>query len=126
LTPEGSLAKALAAAPTVGDLWSSSESLGYSLCYAVRLPEQGGGERIILITDRRLGDSGKGWKAAAPGAANDYAFSLIELRVNAKGEGDGKTSLTGKVIVDDAAKTYALENLAASPVVLRNVKRRAG
>ena len=105
MTPESSLAKALLAAPTVGDLWSSSESIGYSLCYAVRLPEPGGGERVILITDRRLGESGNAWKPAGATAPANYEFSLIELRVNAKGEGEGKASLTGKVVIDSAAKT---------------------
>jgi hypothetical protein len=33
--------------------------------------------------------------------------------------------LTGKVVVDSAAKTLALENYATLPVVLKTVKRRA-
>jgi len=36
-----------------GYSWSS-EVAGYSVRYAVRLAAQDGGERIILITDRRL------------------------------------------------------------------------
>ncbi|MGD1070422.1 MAG: hypothetical protein ABSB15_09800 [Bryobacteraceae bacterium] len=123
-TPESALAAALDKAPAVGDLWSS-ESVGYSLRYAVRIPEQDGRERIILITDRRLGEFVNSWKPVGPGAATKYEFSLIELRVNARGEGEGKISPTGNIVVDDAAKTFALENYAALPVVLRNVKRRA-
>ena len=45
--------------------------------------------------------------------------------MNAKGEGEGKASLTGKVAPDDAAKMVALESYDALPVVLRNVKSRA-
>ena len=45
--------------------------------------------------------------------------------MNARGEGEGKISLTGNIVVDAAAKTFALENFAAQPIVLRNVKRRA-
>jgi len=49
-------------------------------------------------------------------------FTLIELHVNARGVGEAKTSLTAKVVVDAAAKTLALDNYAASPVLLQNVK----
>ena len=54
-TPESSLAAALGNAPTVGYLWSAFEVSGYALRYAVRLPAQDGGQRIVLIPDRRLG-----------------------------------------------------------------------
>jgi len=122
-TPESSLKTALDKAPTLGYLWSP-EVAGYSLRYAVRLAEPDGGERILLITDRRLGAWSDLWKPAGAGTATDYEFSLIELHVNAKGEGEGKISLTGKVTVDNAAKTIALENYGALPVVLKNVRRR--
>ena len=59
-----------------------------------------------------------------PGAPTAYDFSVIELRVNSKGEGEGKISLTGKVAPDSAAKIVAPENYAVLPVVLKNLKRR--
>ncbi|HLK50994.1 MAG TPA: hypothetical protein VKT49_22790 [Bryobacteraceae bacterium] len=122
-TPEGSLAAALDKVPTVGYLWSS-EVAGYALRYAVRLPQANGGERIVLITDRRLGAFNDSWKPADTVEATipKYEFSLIELRLNAKGEGEGKASLTGKVTADTAAKTLALENYDAAPVVFKNVR----
>jgi hypothetical protein len=122
-TPEGSLAAALGKAPAVGRLWSSEVS-GYSLRYAVKLAEADGGERIILITDRRLGAWNDLWKPAAPGTGANYEFSVIELHLNSKGEGEGKTSLTGKAVLDSAAKTLALENYGALPVILKNVRRK--
>jgi hypothetical protein len=123
-TPEASLAAALEKAPTVGYLWSS-EAAGYAVHYAVKLPQADGTERIILISDRRLGAWNNLWKPAGSAAATNYEFSVIELHLNAKGEGEGKASLTGKVVVDSAAKTLALENYATLPVVLKTVKRRA-
>ena len=48
---------------------------------------------------------------------------MIEIRFNGKGVGEGKTSLTTKVIVDNEAKTVALENYATAAPILRNVKR---
>ena len=92
--------------------------------YAVRFSESDGGERIILITDRRLGAWNDLWKPVGDDTPNSYEFSVIELRLNAKGEGEGKLSLTGKVTADSAAKTIALENYGVLPVVIKNVRRR--
>jgi len=122
-TPEGSLKAALGNAPIVGHLWSS-EVAGYSLRSATRIAQPDGSERILLITDRRLGAWNDLWKPVGTGAANGYEFSIIELRLNAKGEGEGKVSLIGKVMVDGAAKTIALENYDALAVVLKNVRRK--
>jgi hypothetical protein len=123
-TPEGSLAEALLKAPVVGYLWSS-EVAGYALHYALRLPGDSGGDRIILITDRRLGAWNDQWKPSNPGEGANQEFSLIELRLSAKGEGEGKASITGKVAFDAATKTLGLENYSASPVIFKNVKRKA-
>ena len=123
-TPEGSLAAALQKAPTVGYLWSS-EVAGYALRYAGRVTAADGSERILLITDRRLGNTNDRWAAPGSAAGSPYDFSVIELRLNPKGEGEGKISLAGKVTPDSAAKIVALENYDTLPVVLKNVKRRA-
>jgi hypothetical protein len=122
-TPERSLTAALAQVPIVGHLWSS-EVAGYSLRYAVKLAGQDGSERILFMTDRRLGAWNDLWKPAGAASATSYEFSLIELHLNAKGEGEGKVSLTGTVAVDATAKTIALENYSALPVVLKNVRRK--
>jgi hypothetical protein len=119
--PESSLATALGNAPTLGYLWSS-EVAGYSLRYAVRLPEQDGKDRIVLITDRRLGAWNDLWKPAGPAPASDYEFSVIEIRLNSGGAGEGKSSLTGKIVVDGAAKSFALENYSGLPMLLTGVK----
>jgi len=122
-TPESSLTAALQKTPTVGILWTS-ETTGYSIHYASRFPQPDGGERIVLATDRRLGGWNNLWKPAGSATPNEYAFSVIELRLNAKGDGEGKASLTGKVTVDSQAKTIALDGYAALPVVFKGVKRQ--
>lgn len=123
-TPESSLQAALQKASSVGILWTS-ESTGYSLRYAYRIAQPDGSERIILATDRRLGVwSDQWWKPTAGTANKNYEFSIIEFRLNAKGEGDGRTSLTGKVIEDATVKSIALENYSALPIVFKNVKRQ--
>jgi hypothetical protein len=48
---------------------------------------------------------------------------VVEARLNAKGAGEAKTSLTGKLTVDTAAG-LTLDNYAALPVILKNMERR--
>src|ERR1700749_2447770 len=81
-TPEGSLAAALQTAPTDGYLWSS-EVAGYAIRYAGKVAAADGGERVILITDRRLGNTNNLWTVAGGVAPDPRDFSVIELRLNA-------------------------------------------
>jgi hypothetical protein len=122
-TPAASLLSALNAAGTAGILWTS-ESLGYAIRYAYRIPQPDGSERIILATERRLGGWNELWRPASP--ATDYEFTVIELRLNATGHGEGKATLTGKVAVDPEAKTIAFENYAGGTVVFKNLTRQGG
>ena len=124
-TPEASLAAAFKKASTVGILWTS-ENVGYSIKYAYRLPQQDGGERIILATDRRVGAWSNLWQPAASITPSDYPFSIIELHMNSRGEGEGRGVMTGKVFIDPAAKTIALDGYATQPVILKGVKRQSG
>ncbi len=116
-------ADALQAAPSVGYVWAATSSLGYSVKLARRVALPDGGARLILAIERPLGSWDRpSWKAVGPLAA-DYPFSIIELRVNRSGIGEGKASLAAKLVIDDAAKTPALENYEAAPVLLKTVRR---
>jgi hypothetical protein len=119
--PEAMLATALNQATTVGYLWSR-EVAGYAIRYAGKIANADGSERIVLITNRRLGAVNDLWKPA--GDSPPYNFSVIELRLNANGSGEGKTSINGKVAPDAALKTVALENYDALPVVLSHVQKQ--
>ena len=129
LTPTAALTAALGRAPTVGYIWTTDVT-GYSIKYAYHAASPGGGERIVLATDRRLGAYSPAWKLAAPGGAEasakepaDYEFTFVEIHLDAKGAGEGKTSLTTKVVPDNEARTVALDNYAATPAILEHVKR---
>lgn len=50
------------------------------------MPLPDGGERVVLVTDRRIGF----WEAANQPRSIDYPFTVIELRLQADGEGEGK------------------------------------
>jgi hypothetical protein len=122
---DSAVGETLEKAPTAGYIWGSG-SLGYSLRYATKSMLPDGGERIVVVTDRALGSWGREtWKATGPAAAPGYPFTVIELRLNKQGRGEGKMSLTAKVTADADAKTITLENYAAAPVLISNVKRAA-
>ncbi|MGH9239158.1 MAG: hypothetical protein ACRD3G_14045, partial [Vicinamibacterales bacterium] len=116
--PMARLTAAVKSAPTVGFVWGDGVT-GYSIKYAWRAPAADEGtERIVLVTDRRLGAHAPGW-SPAPGPAVDAEFTVIEMRVGAKGAGEGKTSLATKIALDAAAKTLALEGYPSAPVQLK-------
>jgi len=142
LTPQGSLYAALEKQPTLGYIWPSSEISGYTVRYAAQLPQPEGGQRIVLITDRRLGDQNGNWNLVGAPAVREAAaiaerqadnestrpnqydqFSIIELRLDSKGRGEGKISVDYNVDIDNSSKTLELPDYKDLPVVLRNVKR---
>ena len=123
IIPGATLGEALRRLPTVGIIWTS-ESAGYSIRYAYRTAQPDGGERIILATDRRLGAWNAVLKPAGNVAASEYPFSVIELRLNASGAGEGKASITGPLAVDANSKSIALENYASQPMILKGVRRQ--
>jgi len=81
-----------------------------------------GSERIVLATDRRLGAYSPAWTLKAGGEPTDYDFTLLDLRLDAKG-GEARSSLTTKIVADNQSKQLGLENYTAAPVILQNVKR---
>jgi hypothetical protein len=116
-SPLARLSAAVKAAPTVGYIWTDGVT-GYSIKYAWRSPATEDKERIVLVTERRLDSHAPDW-APASGAAGDADFTVIELRIDRQGVGEGKTSLTTSVAIDTAANTLALDGYAAAPALLK-------
>ena len=73
----------------------------------------------MLATDRPVGF----WEAVNRPRSIDYPFTIIELHLNADGEGEGKLSLATKIVADKESKTVVLEDYANQPVLLTSVKR---
>jgi len=73
-------------------------------------------------TDRRIGF----WEAANQPRSIDYPFTVIEMRLNRDGEGEGKMSIATKITLDKDKKMLELENYGTQPVLLQNVKRDGG
>jgi hypothetical protein len=112
------LLDALQDMPSVGH-FGAPGNLSWDLRFARRIPLPEGGERVVLITDRRIGF----WEAATQPRSIDYPFTVIELRLNADGEGEGKMSVATKVIHDKEHNMITLEDYNLQPVQLTNVKR---
>ena len=110
-------------APTIGYIWTT-ETAGYPLRYAYRESMADGGDRIILAIDRQLGSfEPQRWKLSGTAPHTNYPFTVIELRISKAGPGEGKASLNTKITADATAKTIALDNYAAAPVLFQGVKK---
>ena len=93
--------------------------LSWDLRFARRTPLAEGGERVVLVTDRPISFR----EAVNQPRSFEYPFTVIELRLNKDGEGEGKMSIATKVIPDKEQNVITLENYDLQPVQLTNVKR---
>jgi len=93
--------------------------LRWELRYAWKTPQPDGGERVVLATDRPISFR----EAARQSRTLDYPFTVIELRLNKDGEGEGMMSLATKIVADKEGKTITLENWGTQPVTLKSVRR---
>jgi hypothetical protein len=112
------LLDALQQLPAVGH-FGAPGNLSWDIHFARRMPLPEGGERIVLATDRRIGF----WEATNQPRSYDYPFTIIDIRMNRDGDGEGKMSLATKVIYDKEANMISLENFETSPVMLTQVRR---
>jgi len=116
-------APALRQLPTVGYLWPAGSPVGYSIKYAQRTTTAAGGERITFVTDRPVGSYDyKPWSVAAATAKPAVDYSVIELYLDAGGNGTGNLSLAADVVIDAATNTVSLAEGAAT--VLAQVQRQ--
>lgn len=111
------LLKALQSEPPVGNIRAPG-SLSYDLRYARELPGQDGGRRIVLGTDRPVGFA----EASNRPRTLDYPFTLIELRLDKDGKGEGKLTIAAKLTLND--NVLVIENYADQPVMLTEVRKR--
>jgi hypothetical protein len=115
---EKKLLDALQDTPKVGYI-RTPNSIGWDLHYASRRPLPDGGEQVVIATDRPIGFR----EAATQPRSIDYPFTVIEMHLNADGEGNGTMSVATKVMADKETRTIQLENYGTTPVMLTSVKR---
>ena len=75
-------------------------NLRWDLRFAWKTPQPDGGERVVLATDRRISFR----EACHQPRTLDYPFTVIELRLNKDGEGEGMMSLATKIIAGQGSE----------------------
>lgn len=116
---EDALLDRLRGLPRVGFIRTPS-ALGWDLHYAHVRPADEGGQHVVIATDRPISI----WEAVHRPRSIDYPFTFIELRLDREGRGEGKLSLATRVISSSDGGSVQLENYAAQPVQLNEVKCR--
>ena len=103
--------------PELGYIRTAS-SLGYPLRFAYQSPLPGGGTRVLIATDRRMSFL----EVTRNSRTRDYPFTIVELRLDADGKGEGKLMPLARVTSypDDVVE---IENYQMQPVRLTNVKK---
>jgi len=113
---QGALLAALNKLPKVGYI-NTPGSLRYDLHFAWQRAEAEGGRMVFLMTDRYVG----AWEAFNRPRTIDYPFTLLQLKLDKDGNGEGKASVYTK-ITQTKDGTIELENFANQPVMLNQVK----
>ena len=90
--------------------------LGWDIRYTAQEPLPDGGRRIVMALDRYL----TFWEARERPRTIDYPFTLIEMRVDKDGDGEGKLSIATKINFDKKVNVIELETFAREPVRLQN------
>ena len=102
--------------PRVGYI-RTPNSLGYDLQYAYRFVNSDGSSRIVIATDRRVGFL----EASRQARTMDYPFTIIEMRLDKDGNGEGRMAAGTKISKSKDGKTVELENYGISPVALNKI-----
>lgn len=96
---------------------STPGSVGTPLRFAMQSPLPDGGRRLLIATDRRIGF----FEAVNRPRSADYPYLLLDIRLDAKGEGTGKLLPIARIQVNDE-NLVEIENYASEPVRLTQVK----
>jgi hypothetical protein len=94
-------------------------SPAYDLKYAHRSSLPGGGDRVVLATDRPLAPQ----EMALQTPSVLYPVTVVVLNVTAEGAGGGQLFFAGKISVDKKTKKVSIEDLNSTPIVLSHVTR---
>jgi hypothetical protein len=96
----------------------SAGSVGYRLQFARQVTRDDGGRRILIATDRPISFL----EAVNQPRTTDYPFMILDIRLNAKQEGEGKLIPLAKIEMN-GDHVVEIENYASEPVRLNQVKK---
>lgn len=113
---------ALRELPTLGIVWRSGSVVGHSVKYAHRTELEDGGERIVLLTDSRIGSTSfTPWRASDAPDTEPREYSVIELRTGPAA--GGTLSLGAEIRIDADASLIALDATGRDPLLTDVVKQ---
>ena len=103
--------------PQVGYI-KTPESMGDALLFARSNNLPDGSRQVVVATNRPISVAG----SLAPGAANKYDLSVIEMRFK-KGDktGEGKIVLAAEASIDPKTGNVQLKNYQGMPPVLKDI-----
>lgn len=107
--------------PPVGYM-RTPRSVAYDLYYARSRPMPDGSRRVVLATNRRVSFR----EVAGSSRSLQYQLTLIEIRLDSNGKGEGKLVPAAKVTWDTREKRIEIENYSSLPVDLLDVTIGAG
>jgi len=90
------------------------------IVFAWQEPQPDGARRVILVTDRPM----VVWRESMRVAGNEDSFTVLELRIGANGEGEGKVAIGSNITVDRSLDLIQLEDYEAAPLRLIDVQPR--
>lgn len=110
------LLNALTKLPPVGYI-KMPNTLGWDLYYARETDLPDGGKRVLLATNRplRFGEVTRQTRSV------DYDFTLVEMRFDKSGKGEGKIETAAKIWYNAKTHQIEIENYNAMPVQLVNI-----
>jgi hypothetical protein len=110
------LLDALVKLPPVGYI-KMPNTLGWDLYYARQTDLPNGGKRVILATNRPL----RFGEVANQTRSVNYDFTLVEMRFDKSGKGEGKIETAAKIWFNPKTHQIEIENYNAMPVQLVNI-----
>jgi len=102
--------------PRVGFI-RTPNSLGWDLRFAWRELNSDGTSRVVIATDRRVDFL----EARNRPRVNDFPFTLVEMRLDKAGNGEGRMAVAARISKARDGETIEIENYAISPVALNNI-----
>lgn len=102
--------------PRVGFI-RTPNSLGWDLRFAWRELNSDGTSRVVIATDRRVDFL----EARNRPRVNDFPFTLVEMRLDKAGNGEGRMAVAARISTARDGETIEIENYAISPVALNNI-----
>jgi|RhiMetdeSRZDD1v2_1073273.scaffolds.fasta_scaffold17285_9 hypothetical protein len=102
--------------PQVGYI-RGNNTMGDALFYAWSTNNPDGTRQVVIATDRPISAAAM----VAPGTANKYDATVIEMRFNKDGKGEGKIVVAGKAFIDPKTGKPGIQNYQGQPVRLESI-----